>query len=410
MIVALDTNCILPGRVGGIESYVIGIIEALLDNAPWVRRLILLTREENDELFRSFQCERCSVILQNRPILNGKPITNWAQALATHPEESTHLLHQFQQDKLRLLQRERADVVHFPGGALNPMRLNLPAVLTLHDLQHRRFPHYFTDAERRNRETYWIESARCANAVVTSSDFTAADMAHQLELSPNKLFVATPAVRRMFHDPPHPDVVNTVRHKLQGVSRFLLYPAAPFAHKNHQRLLKAFASIRHDDGELSKTHLILTGGGQAESNLPQMVVAMELQDRVHLMGRVSDAELRALYSLATGMIFPSEYEGCGLPLIEAMAAGCPVAASNIASIPEIVGDAAVLFDPSSEAAIADAMRDLVTNESLRHDHAMRGHERAGQYTTARFAQQLKGAYDAAIAAYSPSAADVVPSP
>ncbi len=402
MIVALDTNCILPGRVGGIESYVIGIIEALLGNAPWVQRLILLTRTENNEAFRHFRSNRCAATLQNRPILNGKPVTNWAQALTAHPEEATRLLHHFQQDKLQLLQREKADVIHFPGGALNPMRLNLPAVLTLHDLQHRRFPQYFTDAERHNRETYWNESARCADAVVTSSDFTATDIANQLALSPGKLFVATPAVRRMFHDPPHPDAVNTVRHKLQDGTHFILYPAAPFAHKNHDRLLKAFAAIGHEDEDLAQTHLILTGGGQAESNLPKRVAALGLQGRVHLMGRVSDAELRALYALALGMIFPSEYEGCGLPLIEAMAAGCPVAASNVTSIPEIVGDAALLFDPSSESAITSAIRKLVRDGPMRSTLAARGLARAAQHGPDRFVQQLEVAYLAAIHAFGSS--------
>jgi glycosyltransferase involved in cell wall biosynthesis len=397
MIVALDTNCILPGRVGGIESHVIGIIEALLADAPWLQQMILVTRAENDDLFRTFQSNRCTLLLQTRPILNGRPITNWAQSLAAHPTDAARLLRQFQQDKLQLLRRAGADVVHFPGCAMNPMQLDLPAVVTLHDLQHRRFPEYFTDAELHNRETYWRESARRADAVLTASTFAANDIIDQFDVPPTKLFVAIPAVRDIFSQPAQCDAVESIRHKLEGATRFFIYPAAPYPHKNHHRLLHAFAAARTLSSEFADMRLILTGGGQAESDIPGIITQLKLQDHVHLLGRVSDAELRALYSLARAMIFPSEYEGCGLPLIEAMASGCPVAAAKVASIPEIVGKSAVLFDPCSESAMAHVMLDLAADDHLRDDLSSRGRTRAKHFTSARFAHDLKAAYDAAIA-------------
>ena len=117
MIIALDTNCILPGRVGGIESHVVGIVEALLGAADRVRRLVLVTRPENDALFRGYEGKRCVAVLQDRPVLDGEPIRNWAAVLAERPTEGRQLLETFQRDKLGLLRRVGTDVVHFPGSA-----------------------------------------------------------------------------------------------------------------------------------------------------------------------------------------------------------------------------------------------------------------------------------------------------
>jgi glycosyltransferase involved in cell wall biosynthesis len=393
MIVALDTNCILPGRVGGIESHVMGIVEALLGQAAWLRRLVLVTRPENDELFRAFEGKRCTAVLQERPVFQGERITNWASLLTAHPEQGRRLLAEFQQDKLALLRRARADVVHFPGSALNPLEIDLPTVLTLHDLQHRRFPQYFSEAERSNRERYWAESARRADAVLTGSEFASDDIARQFEVCPEKMFVAIPAVREIFHHRPAAAALAALRRRLELAERFFIYPAAAYPHKNHRRLLRAFAAAG-----LGTVQLVLTGGGQETSALPQLIDELGLQGRVRLMGRVTEEELTGLYALATGMVFASEYEGCGLPLIEAMATGCPVAAAGVTSIPEIVGEAALLFDPGSEAQMTAALRTLANYSAGRARLSRQGTERAGLFTTARFARELHAAYNHAVTA------------
>ena len=129
---------------------------------------------------------------------------------------------------------------------------------------------------------------------------------------------------------------------------FLLYPARRWPHKNHERLLEAFAILRRERPEL---RLVLTGGGDFPA----------VPDGVEVRGLVPRAEVVSLMQRASALVFPSLYEGFGQPPLEAMACGCPVASSNAASLPEVVGDAARLFDPHDPQAIADAVRDVLAD-------------------------------------------------
>ena len=129
---------------------------------------------------------------------------------------------------------------------------------------------------------------------------------------------------------------------------FLLYPARRWPHKNHERLFEAFGLLRRERPEL---RLVLTGGGDF-SGVPEGVEAR---------GHVPRDELVSLMQRASALVFPSLYEGFGLPPLEAMACGCPVASSDAASLPEVVGDAARLFDPNDPAAIAEAVRDVLAD-------------------------------------------------
>jgi glycosyltransferase involved in cell wall biosynthesis len=145
---------------------------------------------------------------------------------------------------------------------------------------------------------------------------------------------------------------------------FLFYPARAWAHKNHARLFEAFALLRRKRPEL---RLILTGGGDHGA----------LPDGVEARGFVTAETLRDLYRTAGVLVFPSLYEGFGQPPLEAMACGCPVACSNAAALPEIVGDAARLFDPRSPEAIAEAVEDVLDAPA---PWVARGLERAAHFS------------------------------
>jgi glycosyltransferase involved in cell wall biosynthesis len=391
MILALDTNCILPGRVGGIESYVIGVIEALLGHAPWLARLELLSRPENDALFRGYASARCGVHLLPRPTYRGQPVANWAALMQSDRAAGESLLAAFGRQKIDLLHRIKADVVHFPGGTINPTDIDLPVALTIHDVQHRRFPGYFSQAELHDREKWWPASADRAGAIIADSQFAAGEIREQFGVAESKLCVALPAARETFFKRDQASGPSSPGRREARTTRwsepFFLYPAAMWPHKNHRRLLEAMA-IAGD----SAMHLVLSGAGQEDSQLSNWIAELQLGGRVHLAGRVSEAELAALYHQATGMIFPSQYEGFGLPLLEAMASGCPIAASNAASIPEVTGDAALLFDPSDAAAIAQAMLRLERDEALRGRLRRAGRERIARFTPERFADELGRAY------------------
>jgi glycosyltransferase involved in cell wall biosynthesis len=394
MIVAIDTNCILPGRVGGIENYTLGLIEALkLPGSP-AERLILLTRPENHELFRAFTDHRTSVHLLERPKHNGQPVQNWAALLANDPVNGHCTLEAHQLEKAKALRKYRVDLIHFPGNTINPLDLDIAIVLNLHDLQHRHFPQYFASEEIANREQWWIPSARRADALIAASDYIRNDLHAQLHLDLEKIFVTPDPFQSAFFSRPSQTELDTLQAKLNLPETFFIYPAACWPHKNHGRLIRAFARA-----DIKGSQLVLTGGGQENSSLPALIAELHLQDSVRLLGRVSTADLIGLYHLATSMIFPSQHESWSIPIMEAMACGCPCASSNVTSLPEEIGDAGLLFAPDDIDAMSAAMRRLASDASLRRTFSERGRQRVQQFGPTQFVQTLTQAYQHACRAY-----------
>lgn len=226
------------------------------------------------------------------------------------------------------------DVVHYPLTVpLPPAPRFVRTALTVHDVQHLDMPEWFSTAERAFRAVYYDRAARRASAILTISEFTKERLIAHLGIPRECVFVAPLGVDGgRFR--PGPDQRES----------FLIYPARAWPHKNHQRLFAAFAQIRQRRPEL---RLIITGGEHgALGQLPRGVESL---------GKVPEARLVSLYQRAAAMVFPSLYEGFGLPPLEAMSTGCPVAASRRGALPEICGDAAVLFDPLDPEAIADGV-------------------------------------------------------
>jgi glycosyltransferase involved in cell wall biosynthesis len=388
MIVAIDTNCILPGRVGGIENYTLGLIEALkLPGSP-AGKLVLLTRAENYSLFSPYADSRTEIVQIERPVYNGTPVTNWAELLEQHPVEGRKALESFQRQKTGLLHQRGVDLVHFPGNTINPLDLDLPIVLNLHDLQHRHFPQYFTHEEIDNREKWWVASAFRADALLAASNYIRDDLQRELGVAGSKIFVTPDVFQTAFCTPPTHAQLDDLRRRLALPETFFLYPAAIWPHKNHQRLIRAFVAAN-----LPGAQLILTGGGQADSDLPALVESLGATSSVRLMGRVGTEDLIGLYHTATALIFPSEHEAWSIPIMEAMACGCPVASSNVTSLPEEVGNAGLLFSPDDETAMADAMRGLAADAGLRRALSRRGQTRVKAFGPQPFLRTITAAYD-----------------
>lgn len=227
-----------------------------------------------------------------------------------------------------------ADVVHFPFTVPAPLPTRRQAsVQSLLDVQHLELPQLFSKAELLYRRRYYEGFARRADAVITISQFAKDRMVELLGIDADRIYVAHLGVDTTRFTP-----------NLGPRENFVLYPARGWAHKNHARLIEAVGIARHSNPEL---RLVLTGGG--------LDTLGELPDWVDRRGLVSEEELLTLYRTAGAMVFPSLYEGFGLPPLEAMASGCPVAVSNAGSLPEVVGTAAVQFDPSDPEAIANGI-------------------------------------------------------
>ena len=247
-------------------------------------------------------------------------------------------------------------VVHYPLTVPVPLRRRgTPMVQTLHDVQHHDLPGLFSRAERAYRVMAYDRPARSADVVVTISEFCKGRIAHALGVDPARIVVAPLGVDleafAPYDGPREP---------------FVLYPAGGWPHKNHARLVAAMSVLRDQGRDL---RLVLTGGlGSDLGPLPEWV---------EHRGLVPEAELRDLYRTASCLAFPSLYEGFGLPPLEAMASGCPVAAATSGSLPEVCGDAAVLFDPHDVPAMAAAIAEAVDSRTRL---APLGLERAARFS------------------------------
>jgi glycosyltransferase involved in cell wall biosynthesis len=394
MNIAIDTNCIVPGRVGGIENYTLGLIEALQSADSPASRLLLLTRPENHQLFEPFADAWTELHLMERPTFGGQPVSNWDQLFKTHPLAGQRLLQEFQYRKAEILDQERIDLIHFPGNTINPLELDLPVVLNLHDLQHRHFPQYFSRQELDNREKWWVESARRANALIAASNYVREDLQTQMGINPANIFVTPDCFQAAFFAQPSQAQLDDLRTRMELAETFFIYPAAVWPHKNHAILIRAFAAADIDGAQL-----ILTGGGQEESDLPQFVAELGLTGCVKFAGRVSTDDLIGLYHLAASMIFPSQHESWSIPVMEAMACGCPVASSNVTSLPEEIGDAGLLFSPDDLDSMVGAMQRLAGDPKLRQVLSERGRERVKQFGSEQFLRTISMAYNHACLAY-----------
>jgi glycosyltransferase involved in cell wall biosynthesis len=274
------------------------------------------------------------------------------------------------------------DLIHYPVTVPIP-RTDLRSVVTLLDVQHHELPQFFSRAERAYRTWAYDGAARHADIVVTISEYAKSAIVGHLGIDPSIVEVSYLGID---HDRFRHDGTDDER-LLAGVSlpeRFIVYPANLWSHKNHKRLVEAFATTigMHD------LALVLTGEGYGrERALLSHARRLGVQDRVCFLGHLPAAVVPALYRRAVGMVFPSLYEGFGLPPLEAMASGCPVATSMAGALREVCGDAAILFDPEDAEAISDAIERLAGDSTLRASLQAAGKLRAKRFTWTQTAQR-----------------------
>jgi glycosyltransferase involved in cell wall biosynthesis len=259
------------------------------------------------------------------------------------------------------------DVVHFPLTVMLPRVATPPAVTTVLDLQHELLPEFFSRAERSYRRAVYGWSIRKSSLVVTISEHTAREVVERYAIPETRV------------RPIHLGLEHTVFSPgEQAREPFVVYPARAWPHKNHERLFAAFAELRRRHPGLE---LVLTS---YEGPTPE---------GVRSLGHVSREELVRLYRTAAGLVFPSLYEGFGQPPLEAMACGCPVASSNAASLPEVCGNAARMFDPTSVEEMVAAVEEILAQPE---EWSARGIARAAEFSWEQTARAHDDAYAAVL--------------
>ncbi|HEX7085514.1 MAG TPA: glycosyltransferase family 1 protein [Vicinamibacterales bacterium] len=289
--------------------------------------------------------------------------------------------------------RSRATLFHEPHYVLPPLVARTRAVVTIHDCIHLRFPQYLPNrAALTYARTQMGSAARRAAHIITVSEASKRDILHFFPVPPEKITVIYNGIDDRFATPPPADEMQRVAERYQLEGRFLLYVGNVKPHKNLERLLEAFHLVRQTPG-LEDVRLVMIGDEISRySALRRAVHRNNLHKYVRFLGFLPDHMLPIVYRLASVFVFPSLYEGFGLPPLEAMASGTPVVTSNVTSLPEVTGDAAILVDPLSAEAIADGIRRVLTDRELADTLRSRGVARAREFSWERVAREVRRIY------------------
>jgi glycosyltransferase involved in cell wall biosynthesis len=314
-MVGISLLTLVPGQLGGSETYVRELLRALVRVGELDYRVLLPPAAP--DAAEGLPCELATEYRRAQTIPQ-RLVAMGAAAARPGP--------------LRAHLRD-AQVVHYPLTLRLPPAA--PSVVTLHDVQHLDLPAMFPRAERAFRAVAWHRSIRGADRVIVISEFVRERAVERLGLDASRVRVVPLGLDHAQLAPGGPER-----------EPFVLYPARRWPHKNHERLFAAFALVRRERPEL---RLVLTGGGTFGA----------LPDGVEARGHLAWPEVVSLMQRASALVFASLYEGFGLPPLEGMACGCPVASSDAAALPETTGDAARLFDPYDPRAIADALLDVL---------------------------------------------------
>jgi glycosyltransferase involved in cell wall biosynthesis len=275
------------------------------------------------------------------------------------------------------LEAAGVDLVHFTHA---PAFLTaVPSLYQPWDLQHRHLPQFFTAREYQSRELCYRAFCDQAAAVAVATSWGRRDLLEQFGLPPDKVIVVPAAAPTTAYAPPDPDAMAAAQRQHDLPDAFVYFPAQTWPHKNHLTLLAALRLLRDQDGLVVP---LVCSGFQTDffPTIAARAAELGLGPQVRFLGFVDPPVVRCLYRLCRALVFPSKFEGWGLPVTEAFHAGVPVACSSAACLPDQAGGAALVFDPDDPAAIAAAVRQLWTEPATRDDLARRGRARVATFS------------------------------
>jgi glycosyltransferase involved in cell wall biosynthesis len=225
--------------------------------------------------------------------------------------------------------------------------------------------------------------------------YTRLTLIEKYNISPQKIRTFHLGISPDFQDTLAPDAIKLVRQTHRLPQQFIFFPANPWPHKNHKRLFEALALLQAE--YRISCPLVLSGAfGPEKERLQTLIAQSGISDSIYLLGYIPYQDLPGLYAAATALVFPSLFEGFGMPVLEAMACGCPVICSNTTSLPELVGEAAILIDPLNVAQIAEAIYNVLNFASLREAMKDKGLRQVQNFSWIRAAQQTVEVYQSVL--------------
>jgi glycosyltransferase involved in cell wall biosynthesis len=371
MHVGLNLVFLVPGETGGMEVAARELVPALRAAAPSVRFTAFVNREAA-----------------------GQPLDEDMEAVTVpvHARNRVQWVWGEQQHLPRLARRAGVDVVHSLASTA-PLHGRFARVVTIHDLIYKLHPDAHEGVRTLGMRVLVPLAARRSQRVIAVSRSTRDDLVRHLGVPAGKIDVVPQGLGTPPRVQPLPEAELRRRHAL-GARPVVLSVSAKRPHKNLGRLLEAAALLPAD-----RRPVVVVPGYPTwhEAELRERAGALGLDDDVRFLDWVGQEELEGLYALAACFVFPSLYEGFGLPVLEAMRRGVPVACSDRSSLPEVAGEAALLFDPESPRAIAGAIEALLTDGALAERLRAAGRDRAVAFTWEATARGVLASYERALA-------------
>jgi glycosyltransferase involved in cell wall biosynthesis len=374
--IGLNLLYLVPGEVGGSEIYAHQLVDALGRARPDVRFTVFAGREATPSLRAqgwpaNVRVHQIPVDARNKPARVAAEITLLPGAAA----------------------RAGVDLLH-SLGTTSPPFAGRPSVVTILDLIYEAYPDTFPTPARLGLKALVGPAARRATRVITISEAVKRDVVERLRVPAER--VDPVLLGRGMRAAPDPTPAAELRERFGlGDGRLALCVSAALVHKNIPRLLAAFARLGPGCEDV---RLVIAGHqGRELERLTAEIARLGLAQRVVLTGWIEDADLEGLYAAADVCVYPSLYEGFGMPVLEAMVRGVPLACSNATSLPEVAGDAAVLFDPTDPEAIATAVRTLLDDPDQAARLRTLGREQAAIFTWERCAEGVLAVYERALA-------------
>lgn len=361
--IGIHLEALWPCEIGGAERHLRQLIEAWPALDPELRLVLALAPYNADTFAASPQVEKRVLEPEAFRALDAASLADW-----------------------------QVDVWFCPLLTLEPPLPGVPSAVVIPDLQHETYPEHFSDDILAWRRQHYARSVRDADRVITVSEHSRSDILARFGDEGAGKVVAVhhgPAGHFSHAAAQHPGGRQALRERYGLEPGYLLYPAHGWPHKNHETLFRALARLAAAGGTAALPRLVLTGGG-ADPAWPERWRDLGIEDAVRHLGHVPDGDMPALYGNAAMLVFPSRFEGFGLPVLEAMTCGCPVLCAATTSLPEVGGDAVAFADCEHPEALAGAIRDLLADSARRSALAERGLARAERFSAERAARQTLG--------------------
>jgi glycosyltransferase involved in cell wall biosynthesis len=397
MRIGVNTLPLHPGAIGGMENYVYHLLSHLTLLYPADTYYLFVT-EYNHQVF-DFQRHNVVRVWLNEinPSRFEKGLARLAKALE-RPSPPAAQWARMWLARLALqscIREFQLDLWFCPLIALDPPRVEVPSVISVPDIQYEFHAEFFSPEVLRWSRKRYPRSCRGATKVLTLSEYSKKTIVAKYRLPKDKVRAVPLAIGEEFGRPWDAEALEGVRRKYRLPVEYAFYPGNTWRHKNHTTLLYALSAYQKKYGR--RLPCVFTGAAkEGHAQVLQVVAELNLTDDILFLGYIPKEDMPLLYRGAALLVFPSLFEGFGLPLLEAMASACPILCANTTSIPEVVGDAALMIDPHNPEAMAEGMHRILTDDQLRDRLVASGKERvkrfSWQQTAAETAKVFQEAY------------------